>query len=133
MNKKCIEKAIEKFNTNYRYFHLFSYTDENFINSISVYKATSQKEFDEFIKTIEDSSDNAYIDIIGSGTYRKGTNYYVIRFNEDKNTITIFNLSYLKVVYQRTTDDIENCIEYLDIINFNPKKENVENVSNTSI
>ena len=117
MNKKCVEKAIEKFNTHYRYFHLFSYTDENFINSIPVYKATGQKEFDEFLKIIEDSSDNAYIDIIGSGTYRKGTNYYIIRFNEDKNTITIFSLSYLLTVYKESLDNIERCIDYIDMMN----------------
>lgn len=116
MDIRKIKEAVKEYNTNYRYLHLFSYLDDNFVNSINVYKIPNQNEFDLFISKINDNTD-AFIDIIGNTTTEKGLGYYVLKFNEIENTITIFSLSYLLTVYKESLDNIERCIDYIDMMN----------------
>ena len=116
MDIKKIKEAVKEYNTNYRYLHVFSFLDNNFVNSINVYRIPNQTEFDLFISKINDNTD-AFIDILGNTTAKKGFGYYVLKFNEIENTITIFSLSYLLTVYKESLDNIERCIEYVDMMN----------------
>ena len=116
MDIKKIKEAVKEYNTNYRYLHVFSFLDNNFVNSINVYKVPNQTEFDIFLSKINDNTD-AFIDIIGNTTTEKGLGYYVLKFDEAENTITIFSLSYLLTVYKESLDNIERCIEYVDMMN----------------
>ena len=66
---------------------------------------------------IQKDSYFSIIDIIGNTTTEKGLGYYVLKFDEAENTITIFSLSYLLTVYKESLDNIERCIEYVDMMN----------------
>ena len=116
MDIKKIKEAVKEYNTNYRYLHVFSFLDNNFVNSINVYRIPNQIEFDLFISKINDNTD-AFIDILGNTTNKKGLGYYVLKFDEAENTITIFSLSYLLTVYKENLNNIERCIEYIDMMN----------------
>ena len=76
----------------------------------------NQTEFDIFLSKINDNTD-AFIDIIGNTTTEKGLGYYVLKFDEAENTITIFSLSYLLTVYKENLNNIERCIEYINMMN----------------
>lgn len=116
MDIKKIEKAVKEYRTNYRYLHLFSFINENFINSVNIYKIPNRTELNMFISKIRKNT-NAFIDILGNTTAKKGFGYYILKFNEIENTITIFSLSYLLTVYKESLDNIERCIEYIDMMN----------------
>lgn len=126
MDIKKIKEAVKEYNTNYRYLHVFSFLDNNFVNSINVYRIPNQTEFDLFISKINDNTD-AFIDILGNTTAEKGLGLYILVFDEIGNTITIFSLSYLLTVYKESLDNIERCIEYVDMMN--PIKDWFNNVS----
>ena len=116
MDIKKIKEAVKEYNTNYRYLHVFSFLDNNFVNSINVYKVPNQTEFDIFLSKINDNTD-AFIDILGNTTNKKGLGLYILVFDEIGNTITIFSLNYLLTVYKESISNIERCIEYINMMN----------------